>query len=118
MVVVLIFGAAAGATLGLRSFSVFLLIPLIVVTAFGTMAVGVATGHGYGVILLNVLGAIMLPQLCYLAVLFAREHQRPIGPPTLSREVQMAIGEELRAVYRIPPDDLPPEIVELLERVP
>jgi hypothetical protein len=113
MVHVLVFGAAAGAILGLRSFAVFALLPVFLVVAVSAIAIGVTAGHDSLAIILAVLAAVASPQIGYFMsnVVSAYLH-----PPALPCAVQMTIGEDLRAVYQ-PAWDPPAQIVELLERM-
>lgn len=66
MAIILIFGAAAGAILGLRHFKVWALAPLIIFAASGVVASGIATGLDRHNIILGLLAAVACPQIGYL----------------------------------------------------
>jgi hypothetical protein len=110
---ILVFGATAGALLGLRQYAVFGLLPVILVVALGAMAIGFASGYGSGAIVLVLVAAAAFPQLGYLMIWVAKAYRRS---PTLPRAAQIAIGEELRTAFQLP-EQLPPDMAEVVARI-
>ena len=66
MIIILILGAATGAILGFRHFKVWALTPLIVFTAAGVVANGVAIGLDSRNMMFGLLAAVVCPQIGYL----------------------------------------------------
>ena len=66
MIIILILGAAAGAIIGFRHFKVWALAPLIVFTASGVVANGIATGLDRRNMIFGLLAAVVCPQIGYL----------------------------------------------------
>ncbi len=119
MIAVLIFGAAAGAVLGLRPFGVLVLAPVILLVAAGAIAAGLAANQNLGTVTLGLVAAVASPQIGYFVTAIAARYLRlrAIGwSPGLSRAMQMSIGQELRTSYELP-QELPPEMVALLARM-
>ena len=119
MIFVLIFGAAAGAVLGLRPFRVFVLVPVILVMAAGTIANGFAGGHDPRTMVFGLMAAVASPQIAYIAAAIAAQYLRSRAAgrsQTVLHAMQMTIGQELRTVYE-PPRELPPEMVALLAQM-
>ena len=79
MTIILILGAAAGATLGFRHFKVWALAPLIIFTASGVVANGIATGLDRRNIIVSLLAAVVCPQIGYL-MSFVRSLVTPRQP--------------------------------------
>jgi len=116
MIVVLIFGAATGALLGLRPFSVLVLVPVISLVAAVTIANGVASSHDPRTVEFGLLAAVASTQIGYFVAAVAAQYLRPwaIGwSPTSFHTIQMTIGKKLRTVYELP-QELPPKMVALL----
>jgi hypothetical protein len=110
-----IFGAAVGAFIALRRYTVFALAPVIILFAAGAMMSGIATGHDPGTIGVEVLGAVASPQVGYVAVSIAA-HLRAISSLRLLQSMQAAIGQELSTAFEVP-RDLPPEMAALLRKL-
>ena len=119
MLFVLIFGAAAGAILGLRPFRVFVLVPVILVAAAGAVANGFASGDDPRSIVSGLVAAVASPQIAYFVAAIAAHYLRSraiVRSRTLLHAMQISIGQELRTVYELP-QELPPEMVALLAQM-
>jgi len=127
MILVLIFGAAARAFLGLRPFRVLVLAPVILLVAAGAMANGIASGHDPRTVVFGLLAAVTSPQISYFVAAIAAQYLRPwsigwsptraIGwSPTLLHAMQMTIWQELRTLYELP-RELASEMVALLAQM-
>lgn len=79
MTIILILGAVAGATFGLRHFKVWALAPLIIFTASGVVANGIATGLDRRNTIVSLLAAVVCPQIGYLTS-FVRSLVTPQQP--------------------------------------
>ena len=66
MTIILILGAATGAILGFRHLKVWALTPLIVFTAAGVVANGIAIGLDRRNMMFGLLAAVVCPQIGYL----------------------------------------------------
>jgi len=111
-----IFGAAAGAVLALRRYTVFALVPVVVIFAAAAMVTGVAAGHDPGIIAVEVLGAVVSPQVGFVAVSVAAGYLRATRSSKLLQSVQAAIGQELGNAFELP-RHLPPEMAALLRKL-
>jgi hypothetical protein len=121
MIAVLIFilGAVTAVFFGLRSFSVSVLAPVILLVVAVAIAKSVATGEGPGTVTFGLLAAVVAPQIGYFAAIIAAEylHARPVGSSaTLPHAVQVAVGQELRNKYELPQTQ-PPRMVMLLAQM-
>jgi hypothetical protein len=105
-------GAAAGAYLTTRSYTVFALFPVVVFCAAGAMLTGIAASSDPRIIAVEVLGAIASPQIAFVVVSL-RTYLRATSPLPLLHSMQTAIGRELRTEFELP-RGLPPEMTALV----
>jgi hypothetical protein len=97
--VFVIVGAVAGATLALCRYPFILLAPIAGLLAACTLLLGGAHGIHPAVLLVQVLGSFAAPQLMYIAVGLTADLARA---PGVMRQVQEAIGKELRVELDVP----------------
>jgi hypothetical protein len=124
MTVILIFGAAVGAILGLRHLKVFALVPVMLLVAAGAIANGAATGLDPRTIGFDLLVAVVSSQIGYLVTsvgvsYIVAECMRVRATnrrPVLLHAMQMMIGQELRAAFKLP-QAVPREMVALLAQM-
>jgi hypothetical protein len=109
-----IFGAAAGAVLALRRYTVFALVPVSVL--FAAAAIVTGSGHDPRTIVVEILGAVASPQFGYLAASSAAAYLRATRSSKLLQSMQAAIRQELGTAFEVP-RSLPPELAILLTKL-
>jgi hypothetical protein len=107
------FGALAGAVLAFRRYPALLLVPVAASVAAVAFLVGIVHGSHPGAIALEVLGSIMAPQFAYVALSLTVHLTRSAR---LVPQVQVAIGQQLRAQLEVP-RRLPPELAALVTQL-
>jgi hypothetical protein len=105
-------GAAAGAYLTSRSYTVFALFPVVVFCAAGAMLTGIVASNDPGIIAIEVLGAIASPQIAFV-VASLRAYLRATSRLRFLQSMQAAIGHELRTELEVP-RGLPPQMAALV----
>ena len=105
-------GAAAGAYLTTRSYTVFALFPVVVFCAAGAILTAIAAGNDPRIIAVEVLGAIASPQIAFVVVSL-RDCLRATNRLRFLQSMQAAIGHELRTELEVP-RGLPPQMAALV----
>jgi hypothetical protein len=105
-------GAAAGAYLTTRSYTVFALFPVVVLAAAGALLIGIVSRTHPRVIAIEVLGAIALPQIAFV-VASLRAYLRATSRLQLLQSMQTAIAHDLRTELEVP-RRLPPQMAALV----
>lgn len=113
MIVIMIFGAAVGLLLGLRS-KVLALIPAELLIAASAVSYGLVTHQSVSALVMGLLTALVVPQIGFALVLYLRK--RAIKPTSaLLRAAQMAIGQEMAKLLF--PQEMPAHLLSLLGRL-
>ena len=106
MIVILFLGAATGAILGFRHLKVWALTPLIVFTAVGVVAYGVAIGVDGRSMMFGLLAAVVFPQAAYLMSFIRsllkpqqRRSDRKRGFTMGSREQDLLLSNHKNRIY-------------------
>lgn len=108
----LLVGAAVGAHLTTRFYTVFALFPMVVFFAAGAMLTGIVSRNDPKIIAVEVLGAIALPQIAFIIVSVGA-YLRATSRLRLLQSMQTAIGHELRTAFEVP-CGLPPQMAALV----
>jgi hypothetical protein len=115
MLITLLCGVAAGVVAGFCRARIFGLAPVILLIGAVAIASAGASDRALPIIGLGFLAAITALQVGYLIIGYL-SMRTAISEPQLFRAVQQAIGNELKNLIA-PPQELPPEMVTLLERL-